>query len=574
MLSVVLTAGRGIELTDEAFYWLQLRYWQQFDFQFSFFAAYLDGLFWLLRERIDLMRIAGAALIAASSATMFVQLAAYVRWQCPGIEIPERRFAWLAALLGLTHYAYMWTLRGPSYNTMAFFGCALASALLLAWLRRAGRRALLGLLYGLVLGMTVFCKITTAVLLLALHCAMLLLHHRDWSWRSFWTLAGTAALGVGLNLGYVTWRDPAWWQTVMDGLAFQRAMEARDPLLSLRAVLWSWQREAPLPLLAAMAVAIGAQVMLLRRAAVHAAAGLMLFTMAALGVWMLVTTEVRGGWLLVVAFASCSLVLQLAHGRVRPRLLPCAVVCGLVFGLPLAYSFGTNMPLADHSLMAAAFPLCGLLCGLWVLRGWGHIGEGALALGALLLSLPVLAPMTWPWLYAQQTYRLHGSLLEARVPLSDNARYRALLTDTRTAGALNQLADTLKLAGFKPGQPMIEFTGGLPGIVDVLAGQPVGVAWLLGNYPGSSAAAGIVLSRVSIEQWRQTWLITSVDASRRIRGWDAMLNKRLGQRCHERVASFSFSPPQSARHDRPGWPIELSVWRPLAVCLPGGVDAQ
>ena len=32
---------RGVDLTDESFYWLHYRHWQQFNFQVTFFGAYL-----------------------------------------------------------------------------------------------------------------------------------------------------------------------------------------------------------------------------------------------------------------------------------------------------------------------------------------------------------------------------------------------------------------------------------------------------------------------------------------------------------------------------------------------------
>lgn len=220
--------------------------------------------------------------------------------------------------------------------------------------------------------------------------------------------------------------------------------------------------------------------------------------------------------------------------------------------------------------MAAAIPLLGLLCGLWLLHGLGRLGRHALALGTLLLALPVLAPTIWPWLHAEQTYRLRGPLSTADVPLPDNPRYRGLSTDRETAATLMQLSEAMTTAGFQPGQPMIEFTGGHPGVIDILGGIPAGTAWLLGDYPGSSAAAAVVLSRVGQEQLRKAWLITSDDASRRIQGWQAMLDKQLGERCHERVVSLPFSPPALALFERPGQPIHLDVWRPLAVCHAGG----
>lgn len=574
LLSHVLGAPRGVELTDEAFYWLQLRHWQQLDFQFSFFAAYLDGLFWLLRERLDLMRLAGAVLVMAATAWLFRQLAAYWRWCCPSTRAPAGWMLAIAALLGLMHYGFLWTLRGPSYNTLAFIGCTTASATLLGWLRQPGRRLPLAALYGLVMGMTLFSKVTTFALLMPLHLAVLVLHRRDWRWPEFLSLVGVALAGVAVNAGYITLRDPDWWRTLANGLVFQTTIETRDPLLALRAVLWSWQREAPVLPLLAMAAGLVVQALLLWRARFAAAGLALLGVLAILGVWLLAVASDRGGWLLLLGLAAAAVAMPLLRVPSGPSRASLCVVAVLMFGLPVAYSFGTNAPLAEHTLMAAPIPLACLLCGLGLLHGLGRLAAPALAAGSLLLALPVLAPLTWPWLHTEQTYRLRGPLGTAEVALTDNPRYRGLLTDRETASSLGQLSQSLAAAGFRAGQPMLEFTGGHPGLIDVLGGRPVGAAWLLGDYPGSSAAAAVVLARVDPQQLRAAWLLTSDDASRRIQGWQDLLDKQLGQRCHEHVLRLRFSPPASARFDRPGQPIGLDVWRPMSVCGPGGGDER
>lgn len=562
-------APRGIELTDEAFYTLHFRYWQDLNFNFSFFGAYLDGLFWLVRERIDAMRVVGALLIMVSSAVLCWQLAGYLRWRWSDLPTPPRRIVVVAAVLSLAHYAFMWTLRLPSYNTLAFAGSAITTALLLAWLRLPPRRAVLGFFYGVALGATAMGKVTTGALVAALHLAVLLVHWRDLTWRAVLQLVVVALAGVLLNVAYLTLRLPGWWQVVMDGLVFQRTMETRDLVLALRAVLWSLQREAPLPWLGAMGVLLIAQVVQARRAA---GGGPVLFALnlGLLCAWMALTTTDRGGWLLLAGLAWLSLLVEVFAQRRWAGVVPWLVLAGVLFALPLLYSFGTNMALAEHSLMAATFPLLGLLCGLWSLRCAGRAGENTLAFGAGVLLLPALAAVAWPWLHAEQTYRLRTPLTQANVVLEGNPRYAGLRTDAQTAAALTSLLEALQAQGFRTGQPMVDLTGGHPGLVDVLGGEPVGVAWLLGNYPGSTAAAGVVVSGVEPARWQRTWLLTSDNAARRIDGWEKLLAQRLAGRCHERVMSLPFSPPHSAVRDAPGQPIELSVWRPLAACEAGG----
>ena len=70
----------------------------------------------------------------------------------------------MGAALALTHYNFFWTLRSPSYNTLVLVCMLLSSGLLLAWLRSGAglRRDALALGYGLLIGVCLFSKATSA----------------------------------------------------------------------------------------------------------------------------------------------------------------------------------------------------------------------------------------------------------------------------------------------------------------------------------------------------------------------------------------------------------------------------
>src|SRR5438552_2023624 len=74
VLIFILSAARGIDLTDESFCFLNYLYWKDFVAGLSFFGMYLGVPFQLVGETIIGARIFGLALLIAAGAFFFYRL--------------------------------------------------------------------------------------------------------------------------------------------------------------------------------------------------------------------------------------------------------------------------------------------------------------------------------------------------------------------------------------------------------------------------------------------------------------------------------------------------------------------
>jgi|CXWL01.1.fsa_nt_gi hypothetical protein len=73
-----------------------------------------------------------------------------------------------------------------------------------------------------------------------------------------------------------------------------------------------------------------------------------------------------------------------------------------------------------------------------------------------------------------------------------------------------------KRGGFKHGTPMIDLTGHYPTALYVLGAKAVGLAWMIGGYPGSDMMASGVLDRVSLEDLKNAWILTEPAGPRKL----------------------------------------------------------
>jgi hypothetical protein len=71
-------------------------------------------------------------------------------------------------------------------------------------------------------------------------------------------------------------------------------------------------------------------------------------------------------------------------------------------------------------------------------------------------------------------------------------------------------------AGFVRGTPIIDLTGGSPGVLYVLGATNIGQAWIIGGYPGSKELAEASLRLVPCDQLSRAWLLMEPDGPIRI----------------------------------------------------------
>jgi hypothetical protein len=229
--------------------------------------------------------------------------------------------------------------------------------------------------------------------------------------------------------------------------------------------------------------------------------------------------------------------------------------------LPLAFSFGTNLTVSEHSEMAAVFGITALLIQLQRLAERGHITTFALGVSLTLLCVPALIIQLQNTFDARHAYRLRTALIDQTVAARVGSANTRLLLDTTTRDVLVAIDSTAHAAGFRPHQQVLDLTGDGPGLIYAIGGRPLGVAWLSGGYSGSEAAAARLVARLPLGALQNAWLLTSSTNPRRIVDWRRMLDGRLGVGAYERVGTVRMLSSYVWRAAVPE-STNVDVWRP------------
>jgi hypothetical protein len=241
----------------------------------------------------------------------------------------------------------------------------------------------------------------------------------------------------------------------------------------------------------------------------------------------------------------------------------------LLLALPVAFSFGTGMPLLEHSQMAAVFAITALLLRLLRLARLGILAPPALVVCLAALCLPTLVTQLRAATDVHYTYRQLSALGEQAKPVRLGAANNTLLVDAATRETLESVIGAARAAGLTPGRAILDFTGDGPGLIYALGGRPLGTAWLLGGYPGSQTIAAHVVEKLPVQALRNAWLLSSDNNPRAIKGWQQSLNARLGPDAHELVATVHIRAPYRWGENAPD-SLSVQIWKPQVAALAEG----
>ena len=561
-------APRGFDFTDESYYLHNFLYWREFTGTVTFFGAYFEWPFRLSGASIGAMRILSLLLVLGSTALLVRQVMRF-SWDEPGGRQPFwTMIAPMAA--SMLFFGYLSTLRAPSYNLLCLVAMALMSAAMLSVLARraAGRStASMAFLYGLALGACFLSKATTAVSVTLLHLAFFVALNRDWAWRWLLTVVALVTAGFALNFLVLTLAYPGWLAMLQEGIAITRVRDGSYSMwMVLNGVRWSLQKALPS---AAPFLVAGAVLLFLARMKIAQASPLLRSLLVVALVAVVAFSHVHEAWsrlwLIVTACVAASLwyIEGLARqgepagydGR-RER-----AVMVLLLLSPLAFSFGTNMPLLAHSAIASVFAFTAICLRLYRLGAARVITGPALAIALALLCVPALLTQWLAWTDVQHTYRQVAPLAQQDTARALGTGGSVVQVDADTSRTLLALQQMARNAGMPAGQDMLDMTGDSPGVIYALGARPLGSPWMLGGYPGSSAAIERILQKVETERVRGAWLLTSPDKERRARDWPAIMARRIGAGSHVLAASVEIVNPVAATPGEPAT-VHLELWKP------------
>ena len=567
-------ATRGLDLTDESFYFLTFRHWTEWPLV-SLFGAYFSLPYALLGQSVWAIRALGFILLLAAGIW-------FSREVCRSFDAlalkatPDGIFA--ASLAG---GASIWNYYGafivpytPSYNLLTL-ACALGT---MALALRVGRAVFQGdgrtlnidsFALGFVASVGIATKFSAGILVLGFGALVI----AAFGWRRIDARIGAriallVTAGAGTNLAALLLADPELPTRFERGIVATWALLPRTPAgelvrflfieipeeiaVSLRILLW--------PLVIALAAFV-AGARLARRSLFDSIA---VATFVAGAMWVTYVKDNRVHRIALLTLVAVALALArwwLARRRMATsspgRVLPAAAA---ILAIPFAYSLGTNNPLLRHMGMAAAFPAVlaiSQLRSMWIEHS---ISRWAFTLSLVLLAALPAEIVVRQWQSGAYTYRLGAPLAEQRARIAPNPARIDVGVHPAVARGLDDFLRLAHDSGFLAGQPMIDFTGQSPGLVAVAGGVPLGAAWFVGGpmFDGDRMAR-LSLRYANEKDVRRAWLLTSADSFARIVTWSSIVEDKLGGLAHEQAGRVTVPDPTS---DDKTKTIEVTLWRP------------
>lgn len=569
----VWMAPRGFEFTDEAYYFLNYLYWRDLVGTVSFFGAYFELPFRMLGQSVAAIRVFGLLLLLASSAFYSREaLRFFSRRDGAGNDAPLA-FVLAGMAASLFYFGYLSTLRAPSYNLLALCSMLVATGLLLRLLEPSGQLGnprLAMFCYGMALGACGLAKAPSGAMMVACHALFFAVANRDWRLPHLLEFVALSLAGVALNFAVLQWVHPQWLTVLREGVAMVSATDRRSLL-----GLVGWDGNALQPVL--LPLALGAVVMFVQLVrwmvpTRRIALAVLVVALISGGIMGLLWEGQTSRWLPLLGLVV--LMLWSIDGLTRKpfRLLGRDAadfgLMALLFALPVAFSYGTNMHVLEHSQKAAVFGITGISLMLHRLFRHGFLPPLAIVACLILLCVPPLVIQLRAALDVHYTYRQLSALGEQTMPVSIGAANDTLLVDPTTRETLQSVIGVARAAGLVPGQMVLDLTGDGPGLVFALGAKPLGAAWLAGGYPGSHATAARLVAQFSPQQLQSAWLLSSDNNPRAIGGWQQLLSSRLGTGSHELVATVPIRAPYNWGKNSPEI-ISIQLWRPRLVAGSG-----
>lgn len=576
-------APRGFDFTDESYYFHNYLHWRQFTGTVTFFGAYFEWPFRAMGTSIAGIRILSLLLVLGSGAILMHQVLRFsLREQLAqagahDANIPQTWWYLVAPMASaMVYFGYLSTLRAPSYNLLSLCTMAIATACLLRTLEQQVAGLLsrgAPLLYGVALGACFLSKATTSMMLVLGHALFFIAMNRSWAWKWLLEVFFLIVAGFAVNLLVLTVEFPGWLHSLREGIEIMRVRGGYGLVDMLQQLSWELQRglmrTGPWLLLLGALFGVGRSIPGARS---RGAISLMALVLVATSAVVIATDHQTRLWLFAMAATALGLWSLELFGRSARRMrrgdLAELALMALLFFLPLAFSFGTNMSVLAHSAIASVFAYCAVYLRLYRLSHQGMLTRGALAASMCLLCVPALLVQLLALTNVRHTYRLLVPLVEQDVPVALGARHNMLWVDRGTGKSLQDIAAMVGTAGLKPGQDVLDLSGDGPGVIYAVGANPMGTPWMIGGYPGSAAAAGRVIEKLDPASIRGAWLLTSNNNPRRIIDWESMLVRRIGPGSHQMVGSIDIASPYSWDADAPKT-INLQLWKPATPAIQG-----
>ena len=510
--TVAWGAWRGLDITDSGFYLLSARYPDEVLATVTSFHRYTAPVFAAVGYDVGWFRLAGLALVLVSA----LVLADGVRRYCAAHAEAPSLMAGVSPLIVLgVLLQYGWGLPTPGYNLLNAAAVALSAGLMLPALATASeqRRAadLRFAAVGALVAVSLFCKVTTGLALIALYGL------------APWILAATVPVRrslMAMVLGGIVWsalhfylfESPTfWWASWQRGLGFTAVLGGGHGAgLTLK-----YLHEGGVVALATarrfwlVVVPFGIAAWLIGRG--RSAASLVAIALA-LGSIIVTWRGYFGGMhiggdgnlrnvlpvYVAIAGVTIGAVIVARTGLNRRQWS----VVGWMMALALAGAAGTAVPLQLNVMLyfGPALAAVGLLLSR-LMPGQGRTVALAVT-GLFATSQIVTAGEAGP-------YRLNAPMSRQTEHTTIGVPAHDLMLDAATSRFFVSIRRVAMDCGFKPGDDVLGFFW-MPGILFALGARAPGGTWFSAGYPGSRAVNEKLLESLPMERMRRAFILHKV----------------------------------------------------------------
>jgi len=568
----VAQATRGLDFTDESYYILNFLHWQSLSSNVTFFGAFFEYPFRWLDYNLAAIRVFGLALLICASSYFVHAAITYVQRLTHTRLVMEKLTLLVAGLsIGMLYYGLFGTLRTPSYNTLTLVGILVSTGVVLKSVsvapdNSAGFRS--GLIYGLLVASLILVKATSAVAAVAVHLMIFVAHRgRNTIGASLPVVYG-AVPAILFVVGVLTYLHPGWWSALQNGLELMNVRDGRSSHIIglLRHFRWDLQKHVAEFWYAYTFIALFHLLVILVSARNSVGYVRWWIPILVFGLIAFVSlSDTDTPWLPAIILVtllvwSTELFLRRPLRMVRSDLVMIGLAATSAV-LSVAFSWGSGMTMTSHVKLAAALPMASLLVVIVRLKALQILNEQGFHIVILILVIPSLVFAGQPWWDVNSTYRLKAPLAQQDYALNAGGESNVVTVDGLTHQHVQQFQQIIRSNGFDQGDGMLDLTGDSPGLVYLAGGKPLGVAWLLGGYPGSSEQTSKLIGLLEPRVVRCAWLLTSEDAVRRIVDWKSILQEEYDLFDHIQIGELTTRPYYQWRGATTE-PTTLAIWRP------------
>ncbi|MGD2117446.1 MAG: hypothetical protein PVG66_03745 [Chromatiales bacterium] len=525
-------ANKGFDITDEGYYLISATQATAISLSASQFGHYTGLLFSLVDEDIPLFRQSGLLILLLVAAWFSLAMQSYwnryTKQHDKFLELTRH----IVITTSASGYYCEWMLT-PSYNWSTLLAVLLAIiALLTSSIHQPGTRkqgAYLVLL-GISGALAFLNKPPSAIILAFTAITWLLLHPKDYNYKSYFLVSSLSALVFLLfhtlifDHHILATANEMKKSATLSGLlqaghtipaAFERLWEETPKILrfTLNKVPFLF---ILLPLV--FWLIRGFHLSDRRRSVLITGYSCLLlldawFTLYDQNIWNRLSSGAGYATLFLLGlllFFLNSSENQQSVQRSIAIAKPMFSIQALLILTAIAFVFGTGRSTIGQLSLVSILPVTSVLYSCHasdLMRHKRILFPLALIFSVLSLFLVIISATSKP-------YRIVQSLEQQVVPVEFNNN-NWLLTDLATAAYVSGLKEIAADAGWQPGNLLIDMTGGTPGASFILNAKTLPTPWLLGGYKGSRDFTSFVLQAVPKDELEQAWILIAPQGKRR-----------------------------------------------------------